>query len=60
MSTKFVMVDRIKKIDHKAARRWLRGAGDKSINHWLQVPTTKIKFGPKDTLAVYKKLQQFF
>ncbi len=27
MSTKFVMVDRVKKIDHKVAKRWLRGTG---------------------------------
>lgn len=37
----------------------LRGAGDKEIKHWMQVPTTRIKYGKKDTLAVYKKLQQF-
>lgn len=37
----------------------LRGAGDKEIKHWIQVPTSKIKFGEKDTLAVYKKFQQF-
>jgi hypothetical protein len=37
-----------------------RGAGDKEIRHWVQVPTSKIKFGAKDTLAVFKKLQQFF
>ncbi len=35
-------------------------ARSQQIQHWLQVPTTKIKFGAKDTLAVYKKLQQFF
>ncbi len=27
MSTRFVMVDRVKKIDHKQAKRWLRGTG---------------------------------
>ncbi len=38
----------------------MQGAGDKEIDHWLQIPTSKIKFGTKGTLAVYKKLQQFF
>lgn len=40
MSTKFVMHDRVRKIDHKAARRWLGGAGndakfeDGSAGYW--------------------------
>jgi hypothetical protein len=32
----------------------------KSIDHWLQVPTASIEFGEKKTLAVFRKLQEFF
>lgn len=37
----------------------LKGSEDKEIQHWIQVPTTKLKYGKKDTLAVFKKLQEF-
>lgn len=37
-----------------------RGSDEKEINHWLQIPTTSITFGEKKTLAVFRKLQQFF
>lgn len=37
----------------------LTSTDGRSIDHWLQVPTTKVTFGPKDTLNVYKKFQQF-
>lgn len=31
MSDKFVMVDRVRKIDHKVAKRWVSGTGDKAV-----------------------------
>lgn len=40
MSTKFVMVDRVRKIEHKVAQRWLRGTGkdavfaEDSVGYW--------------------------
>jgi hypothetical protein len=37
----------------------LASADGKAIDHWLQVPTTDIKFGEKKTLAVFRKFQQF-
>lgn len=41
MSTKFAMTDRVRKIDHKVARRWLRGTGndaefeEDSAGYWV-------------------------
>lgn len=37
----------------------LKSADDKSIDHWVQVPTDKLEFGEKGTLAVFRKLQEF-
>ena len=37
----------------------LKSSDDKEINHWLQVPTTSIKFGEKETLNPFRKFQQF-
>jgi hypothetical protein len=37
----------------------LKSADGKEINHWLQVPTTKLEFGEKGTLFVFNKLQEF-
>lgn len=30
MSIKFVMIDRIKRVEHKIVKKWLRGSGDKA------------------------------
>lgn len=35
------------------------GPDGRSIDHWLQVPTTSITFGPKKILGLFKKYQQF-
>lgn len=32
----------------------------KEIDYWIQVPTTSITFGQKQTLALFRKLQEFF
>lgn len=37
----------------------LKSSDGKEINHWLQVPTTKLEFGEKNTLFVFNKLQEF-
>ena len=37
----------------------LAGADERTIDHWLQVPTQSVYFGPKKTLALYRKFQQF-
>lgn len=37
----------------------LKSADGKEINHWLQVPTTKIEFGEKGSLFMFNKLQEF-
>lgn len=38
----------------------LKSQDDKSIDHWIQVPTSSLEFGEKKTLAVFRKLQEFF
>lgn len=38
----------------------LSSTDGKEVDHWLQVPTTSIKFGKKQTLALFRKLQEFF
>jgi hypothetical protein len=37
----------------------LTAADERTIDHWIQVPTTSLKFGEKGTLAVFKKFQEF-
>jgi hypothetical protein len=37
----------------------LQGAEERTTKTWIQVPTTKVKFGPKNTLFVYKKFVEF-
>ncbi len=37
----------------------LKSADDRSIDHWIQVPTTKLDFGDKKTLVVFRKFQEF-
>lgn len=37
----------------------LQAADGREINHWIQVPTSKIEFGEKRTLFVYGKFQEF-
>ncbi len=36
-----------------------KGVDDRQIRAWLQVPTSKITFGPKNTYAVYRKFAEF-
>lgn len=33
--------------------------GERSLRHWVQVPTQKVRFGQKGTLFVFKKLKEF-
>ena len=37
----------------------LKAADERSIDHWIQVPTSKLEFGEKKTLAVFRKFQEF-
>ena len=37
----------------------LKDDKERELNHWLQVPTQEIVFGPKKTLFVFKKFQEF-
>lgn len=37
----------------------LKSVDDRTIDHWLQVPTNSILYGEKKTLAVYRNFQQF-
>ncbi len=37
----------------------LASSDGKSIDHWLQVPTSSLLFGEKATLTVFRKFQQF-
>lgn len=37
----------------------LKAADERSIEHWIQVPTVKLDFGEKKTLAVFRKFQEF-